>query len=77
MKYYVQEDESGSYNLHSIEYLTGETGATVTAPAGTYDSAIYHLNATLPSGVIKADGSLELRVYYDLNRFLCVTGTYI
>lgn len=75
VKYYVQEDESGNYSLHSIEYLTGETGATVTAPAGTFDSAIYHLknNASLPSGVIKADGSLELKVYYDLNTY---TVTY-
>lgn len=75
VKYYVQEDETGSYNLHSIEYLTGETGATVTAPEGTFDPAIYHLNTPLPSGVIKADGSLELRVYYDLNTYTVTYNT--
>ncbi len=75
VKYYLQEDGSDSYSLNSIEYLTGETGATVVAPAGNYDAMIYHLkdNAPLPSGEIKADGSLELRVYYDLNTY---TVTY-
>ena len=71
VKYYVQEENGDGYCLNEIAYLTGETGATVTAPAGDYDSAIYHLkdNAALPSGEIKADGSLELRVYYDLNTY--------
>ena len=75
VKYYVQEESGNSYQLHAIEYLTGETGATVTAPAGAYSTATYHLkdNGALPSGVIKADGSLELRVYYDLNTY---TVTY-
>lgn len=71
VKYYVQEDNGEGYRLNEITYLSGETGATVTAPAGSYDAAIYHLkdNASLPRGVIKADGSLELRVYYDLNTY--------
>lgn len=60
--------------LQEIQYLTGETGQRVTAPAGAYDPAFYHLkNNTLPSGEIKADGSLELRVFYDRNVY---TVTY-
>ncbi|MGN0379008.1 MAG: InlB B-repeat-containing protein [Butyrivibrio sp.] len=75
VKYYVQEENGEGYHLNEIKYLTGDTDTTVTAPAGSYDAAIYHLkdNASLPSGVIKADGSLELRVYYDLNTY---TVTY-
>ena len=77
VKYYVQEESGEGYHLNEIAYLTGETGATVTAPAGNYDAAIYHRkdNAALPSGVIKADGSLELRVYYDLNTYTVTYNT--
>ena len=45
----------------------------MTAPAGeeVYDPSIYHLkdNTALPSGTVEADGSLELKVYYDLNTY--------
>lgn len=62
VEYYVQEESGEGYHLNEITYLTGETGATVTAPAGPYDAAIYHLkdNASLPSGEIKADGVWNL-----------------
>ena len=74
VRYYVEEENGDGYVLNEIQYLTGETGQTVTAPAGAYDPAFYHLkNNTLPSGEIKADGSLELRVFYDRNVY---TGIY-
>ena len=75
VRYYVQDENGSSYTLAEISYLTGATGETVTAPAGNYDTASYHLkdNAPLPSGEVKADGSLELRVYYDRNTY---TVTY-
>ncbi len=71
VRYYVQDENGSSYSLAEISYLTGTTGETVTAPAGNYDTASYHLkgNAALPSGVVQADGSLELRVYYDRNTY--------
>lgn len=77
VRYYVQEESGNSYRLDSIEYLTGETGATVTAPAGAYSTAAYHVkdNAPLPQGVVAADGSLELRVYYDLNTYTVTYNT--
>lgn len=74
VRYYVEEENGDGYVLHEIQYLTGETGQRVTAPAGAYDPAFYHLkNNALPSGEIKADGSLELRVFYDRNVY---TVTY-
>ena len=75
VRYYVQNENGSGYVLSEIRYLTGTTGATVTAPEGGYDTAYYHRkdNAPLPSGEVRADGSLELKVYYDLNTY---TVTY-
>ena len=68
VRYYVQSGDS--YVLNEVCYLSGTTGTTVDAPAGNYDTNTYHLrDADLPSGVIEADGSLVLRVYYDLNTY--------
>lgn len=41
----------------------------VTAPEADYDEAVYHLKGQLPKGKVKADGSLVLKVYYDLNEY--------
>lgn len=74
VRYYVQNGNGEEYTLNEISYLTGTTGTTVTAPAGNYDSSRYHLKDTeLPSGQVLADGSLVLRVYYELNTY---TVTY-
>lgn len=75
VRYYVQNETGNGYSLNAVQYLTGTTGATVTAPAGNYDTAAFQLKDPngLPSGVIKADGSLELRVYYDRKTY---TVTY-
>lgn len=73
VRYYVQNQSGTGYSLNEVRYLTGVTGSTVTAPAGeeVYDPSIYHLkdNTALPSGTVEADGSLELKVYYDLNTY--------
>lgn len=74
VKYYVEEENGDGYILNEIQYLTGETGQTVTAPAGTYDAAVYQLkDNTLPSGKIEADGSLTLQVFYNRKEY---TVTY-
>ncbi len=69
VKYYVEEPEEGGYTLSEIKTMTGTTGETVTAPEGDYSSVIYHRKGELASGEVKADGSLVLKVYYDLNTY--------
>lgn len=67
VRYYVEEPEEGGYTLSEIKTMTGTTGETVTAPEGDYSSVVYHRKGELASGEVKADGSLVLKVYYDLN----------
>ena len=67
VRYYVEEPEEGGYTLSEIKTMTGTTGETVTASEGDYSSVVYHRKGELASGEVKADGSLVLKVYYDLN----------
>ena len=67
VRYYVEEPEEGGYTLSEIKTMTGTTGETVTASEGEYSSVVYHRKGELASGEVKADGSLVLKVYYDLN----------
>lgn len=69
VRYYVEEPEEGGYTLSEIKTMTGTTGETVTAPEGDYSSVVYHRKGELASGEVKADGSLVLKVYYDLNTY--------
>lgn len=69
VRYYVEEPEEGGYTLSEIKTMTGTTGKTVTAPEGDYSSVVYHRKGELASGEVKADGSLVLKVYYDLNTY--------
>ena len=69
VRYYVEEPEEGGYTLSEIKTMTGTTGKTVTAPEGDYSSVVYHRKGNLASGEVKADGSLVLKVYYDLNTY--------
>ena len=69
VRYYVEEPEEGGYTLSEIKTMTGTTGETVTAPEGDYSSVVYHRKGNLASGEVKADGSLVLKVYYDLNTY--------
>lgn len=72
MKYYVEEPEEGGYTLSEIKTMTGTTGETVNAPEGDYSSVIYHRKGEFASGEVKADGSLVLKVYYDLNTYTLI-----
>lgn len=69
VRYYVEEPEEGGYTLSEIKTMTGTTGETVTASEGDYSSVVYHRKGELASGEVKADGSLVLKVYYDLNTY--------
>ena len=69
MKYYVQNTDNSGYSLSETAALTGQMGEEVTAKAADLDEKVYHLKGELPKGTIKADGSLVLKVYYDLNEY--------
>ncbi len=70
VKYYTQNANDQGYTLDEIKTYTGTTDTVQTAPEGTYDKKIYHLkDDTLPSDTIAPDGSMVLRVYYDLNTY--------
>ncbi len=51
--------------------LSGSTGATVTATAMTYTGFAYNsgVSGTVSSGIITADGSLVLKLYYTRNSY--------
>ena len=69
VKYYVQNTDNSGYSLSETAALTGQMGEEVTEKAADFDEKVYHLKGELPKGTIKADGSLVLKVYYDLNEY--------
>ena len=69
VKYYVQNTDNSGYSLSETAALTGQMGEEVTAKAADLDEKVYHLKGELPKGTIKADGSLVLKAYYDLNEY--------
>ena len=68
---HYKQNKSGQYVLAATESKTGTTNASVTAVAKTFPG--YKLNEanqnTIKTGTIKADGSLVLRLYYDLENY--------
>lgn len=67
VEHYQQNADDDGYTLHDTDPLTGATDAEVTAAARNYDHFVLNESAagTVSSGVIAADGSLVLRLYYD------------
>ena len=65
----MQNTDNSGYSLSETAALTGQMGEEVTAKAADLDEKVYHLKGELPKGTIKADGSLVLKVYYDLNEY--------
>ena len=70
VEHYLQK-EAGSteYDLKDTEDLTGKTGAGVAAGAKTYEGYVFDEdNANnMVSGIIAADGSLVLKMYYKVD----------
>ena len=64
---HYKKNNSGTYDLATRETLTGTVNETVTASPKTYAgySENTEYDGRVPSGVIKADGSLVLKLYYD------------
>ena len=66
VEHYI-ENASGEYELHSSETLKGKTDTAVTVDALTIDK--YTAKEASVSGKIAGDGSLVLKLYYDITRF--------
>lgn len=61
-------DGKGNYNLFNTEKKSGKIGNEVTAVAITYQGYKFNpeVEGTVQSGVIAEDGSLVLKLYYDI-----------
>ena len=64
---HYKKNSNGGYDLADTENKTGTVDTTVTATAKTYEG--FKENTThserIPSGLVKANGSLVLKLYYD------------
>lgn len=71
VQHYIEELEEDTYSLHSEEIFTGTMGAGVTAEPITIDGFTYNdiRSQVTKSGVVKADGSLVLKLYYSRNSY--------
>jgi len=61
------ENLDGNYILDRTENLAGTTNTTVSAAALSLDGFTFNEKDSISSGTIDAEGSLELKLYYDRN----------
>lgn len=71
VEYYKQNKETGNYDLAETDTKIGAKNRVVTAVAKPYEG--YKFNAEHPdriiSGIVLEDGSLVLKLYYDINTY--------
>ncbi len=71
VEHYIQESDGDEYIKHEVETYRGSTDTIATAVLKTYTG--FNENTTslerIPSGIILADGSLVLKLYYDWKTF--------
>ena len=65
VEHYQQNVTGSGYTLTDTDHLTGTTDAEVTAAAKGYEHFTLNGEESTPTGTVKADGSLTLRLYYD------------
>ena len=65
VEHYQQNVTGSGYTLTDTDRLTGTTDAEVTAAAKGYEHFTLNGEKSTPTGTVKADGSLTLRLYYD------------
>lgn len=74
VEHYKQDVGGTGYTLAETEPLTGETGTIATAVAKDYpgftENTIHP--DRVPSGPIAGDGSLVLKLYYDLKQYTVI-----
>ncbi len=63
------ENLDGSWKLEFAETLKGETDKTVTADKKTFNGFTYSASLSKTTGVVNADGSLVLNLYYVRNEY--------
>ncbi|MDW7669452.1 MAG: S-layer homology domain-containing protein, partial [Bacillota bacterium] len=73
---HYNENLDGNYILNLQETNSGTTDTTVSAAALSLDGFILNKIASKTSGVINADGSLELDLYYDRNLYTVTFWDY-
>ena len=66
VEHYLQHKDDDGYDKVETENKTGETGATVTAEPKTYQHYVLSDGKSNVTGTIKRDGSLVLKLYYDV-----------
>lgn len=73
VEHYKQNIENDGYTRvdADTEYMSGQVGTTVTAEANPYTGFSLSSDLTLgkASGLVEADGSLVLQLYYDRNNY--------
>ena len=71
VEHYLQKLEGDGYTKQETETKAGTTGATATAEAKTYTGFMFDENnaSNVKSGIIAADGSLVLKLYYTRNSY--------
>ena len=71
VEHYIQNTDLTTYRLQETENtLTGHLGSTVTATAKAYTGfSVAQTNETVESGIVVADGSLVLKLYYNRNNY--------
>lgn len=63
------ENLDGTYKEQSREELGAETDSEVTAIEKNFPGFTYNEEKSIPSGIVKADGSLVLEMYYTRNTY--------
>ena len=69
VEYYKQNTTLDDYELVDTEERRGITGETIGVVGDTYTGFTYNATKSIPTGEIKADGSLVLKLYYDRNTY--------
>ena len=65
---HYKEQEDKTYKIEETEEITGTVGETVKAKEKTYEGYTYNSSESQSSGIVQADGSLVLKMYYSLNK---------
>ncbi len=77
VEHYLQNLDGTTYTLTETQSLSGPTDSTVNAASKTYTGFTYDSSnkSNVTSGVVKADGSLVLKLYYTRNSYTVSLST--
>lgn len=72
VEYYLQNLEDDNYTKELSEIKVGEKNAVATAEIKTFEHFVYNKRESTTSGIINADGSLVLKVYYTREVYIVI-----